>query len=237
MKKIKNIVILFIMLSISFFTLGGFSNNNSKIIKINKDTKFYGNIETMTSDNIHNDYYNKITELSKQTDSIYAHVLDYYEDAIQKAIEREKWNRRFEEYPIATNIWTYMKTYFGWSDYVCAGIIGNMMTEAGGQTLNIQPNIISSSGNYYGVCQWSKGYSEVWYKDLLYQLEFLKDTIKYEIDTYGFIYKNNFNYNNFLNLTNEQEVAKAFAKCYERCGSASYTIRQKNASIAYNYFT
>ena len=41
----------------------------------------------------------------------------------------------------------------------------------------------------------------------------------------------------FLNLNDEKEVAKAFAKCYERCGSSSLNQRQKNATTAYNYFT
>ena len=46
-----------------------------------------------------------------------------------------------------------------------------------------------------------------------------------------------FNFNSFLNLNDEKEVAKAFAKCYERCGSSSLNQRQKNATTAYNYFT
>ena len=37
--------------------------------------------------------------------------------------------------------------------------------------------------------------------------------------------------------SDEKEVAKAFAKCYERCGSSSLNQRQKNATTAYNYFT
>ena len=43
--------------------------------------------------------------------------------------------------------------------------------------------------------------------------------------------------NSILNLNDEKEVAKAFAKCYERCGSSSLNQRQKNATTAYNYFT
>ena len=40
----------------------------------------------------------------------------------------------------------------------------------------------------------------------------------------------------FLAMTNERDVALAFAKCYERCSSASYTVRQNNAEKAYDYF-
>ena len=37
----------------------------------------------------------------------------------------------------------------GWNDYVCAGIVGNLMAEVGGQTLNIDPQLGNS---YYGIC-------------------------------------------------------------------------------------
>ena len=37
-------------------------------------------------------------------------------------------------------------------------------------------------------------------------------------------------------MSNERDAAKAFAKCYERCGSSTYTIRMNNAEKAYNYF-
>ena len=33
-----------------------------------------------------------------------------------------------------------------------------------------------------------------------------------------------------------EQAALAFAKCYERCNSAYYKVRQKNAKIAYDYF-
>lgn len=138
------------------------------------------------------------------------------------------------EYPVATHIWNYLKE-LGYNDYVCAGILGNIMAEAGGQTLNIRPD--ACNGNYYGICQWGKAYSEVWGTSLEEQCAFLKDTIKYELDTFGYAYKDNFDYNSFLNLENCEQAAKAFAKCYERCGSGSYSVRQKNALTAYNYFT
>lgn len=160
----------------------------------------------------------------------YTYYLNIYTQEKEK-IDNE-WNNKMNEYPVATIIWRYMKD-LGWNDYVCAGIMGNMMAEVGGQTLNIQPYAGSS---YYGICQWSSGYNEVWGADLNGQLDFLRDTIQYEFDTFGYAYQKGFDYNDFLNLTNEQDAAKAFAKCYERCGSGSYSIRQKNATIAYEYF-
>ena len=153
-------------------------------------------------------------------------------EAARKA-EEIKWAAKAAEYPAATQIWRYMKAQ-GWSDYVCAGIMGNLMAEVGGQTLNIRYTL--SSGNYYGMCQWSRGYSQVWGAGLETQCDFLRDTIKYEFDTYGFKYQKGFNFNSFLNMTDAQQAALAFAKSYERCGSGSYGVRQKNALKAYNYF-
>ena len=125
----------------------------------------------------------------------------------------------------------------GWSDIVCAGIMGNMMTEAGGQTLDIQYDIYSRDGAYYGICQWSGYYyGEIHNATLKEQLDFLRDTIKIEIDTFGYAYQREMNYENFLNMTSPSEAALCFAKTYERCESSSYYIRQVNAEKAYEYF-
>lgn len=113
-------------------------------------------------------------------------------------MEEAKWAIKAAEYPVATQIWRYMKEQ-GWNDYVCAGIMGNIMAEVGGQTLNIRYTL--SSGNYYGMCQWSRSYSKVWGSGLETQCDFLRDTIKYEFDTYGNKYQKGFNFNSFLNMT------------------------------------
>ena len=148
--------------------------------------------------------------------------------------EEAKWETKAAEYPAATQIWRYMKD-LGWNDYVCAGIMGNLMAEVGGQTLDIQYWL--QGNGYYGMCQWNKAYrSGVWGADLAGQCDFLRDTIKYEIDTFGYAYKKGFNLDSFLALSNERDAALAFAKCYERCGSGTYTIRQNNAEKAYDYF-
>ena len=56
------------------------------------------------------------------------------------------------------------------------------------------------------------------------------------MDTYGNKYEKDFNYEKFVNLNNEKKAALAFAKCYERCGSGSYYVRQTNATKALNFF-
>ena len=151
----------------------------------------------------------------------------------QLPIQEINWAAKEAEYPHATYIWRYMKAQ-GWNDYVCAGVMGNLMAEVGGQTLDIRYTL--SSSGYYGMCQWNRAYSEVWGAGLETQCNFLGDTIKYEFDTYGFNYQKGFNFNSFLNMNDAQQAALAFAKSYERCSSASYNVRMDNAVKAYNYF-
>lgn len=149
-------------------------------------------------------------------------------------LEEGKYSRVGREYPVATVVWKTLREK-GFSEQVAAGILGNMMQEVGGNTLNL--DYTNKSKTYYGLCQWNrKTYKNVVDADLQEQIDFLLETIKSEIDTYGFCYKSNFNYEQFLTLTDEKEVAKAFAACYERCGSSSYATRQKNATFAYQFF-
>ena len=146
------------------------------------------------------------------------------------------WAEKAKKYPEATQIWLYMKD-LGWSDAVCAGIMGNLMAEVGGQTLDLSRWRQYSNGSYYGVCQWSrKYYPGVIGRNIAGQCDFLRDTIKKEIDTYGRNYAQGMNFNKFLQLTNPRDVALCFAKSYERCASAYYSVRQSNAEKAYAYF-
>ena len=149
--------------------------------------------------------------------------------------ENAIWVVRAEEYPVATYVWQFLDDA-GYNDYVIAGIIGNMMVECGGHTLALEPYIYSADG-YYGLCQWSRGYQDrVGDADTEYQCQFLLDTIVYEIDTYGHLYKRGFDYSSFISLTNEKDAALAFARSYERCGFMSYGARRACATTAYNYF-
>ena len=56
-------------------------------------------------------------------------------------IKQDFWNERKIKNPIATEIWLYLKKQ-GYNDYVCAGILGNIMAEVGGQTLNIRHMVL-----------------------------------------------------------------------------------------------
>lgn len=140
----------------------------------------------------------------------------------------EKQKEEEIKYPEADYIWNYLKD-LGYSDYVCAGILGNIMVEVGGNTLIL--DVLASNKNYYGFCQWSrKYYPEVIGKSLEEQCDFLSSNIEYELNTFGC------GYETFLKKDSSRAAALSFSKGYERCGKNTYSLRQDCAEIAYNYF-
>lgn len=125
-------------------------------------------------------------------------------------------------------VWNKLKGN-GLNDYVCAGIMGNIMAEVGGQTLDISRWSTFKNG-YYGICQWAGSRKSRLLNDfgksLIAQADFLCTEL-FEI-----IPKDN----SFYNMQNEKQTALYFAKNYERCSSKYYTIRQTNATKALKYF-
>lgn len=140
------------------------------------------------------------------------------------------------EYYYAAKTYAFLKQS-GYNDAVVCGIIGNMMIETAGGTLNLQPTAYNSSGNYYGLCQWDLRYYPQ-YKGASFeqQLEYLVESMPYEFNTFGKLYKKSFTYDDFLEITDPAQAAYIFAKVYERCSSAGYTARKTAAIKAYEYF-
>ena len=133
-------------------------------------------------------------------------------------------------YNQATEVWNGLKA-LGLNDYVCAGIIGNIMAEVGGQTLDISRWPQYSQNNHYGICQWGGSRKKRLLNDFGTTLE---DQISFlTVELFEVIPKGN----SFYNMQDEKEAALYFAKYYERCGSGSYSVRQKNATKALEYFT
>ena len=140
----------------------------------------------------------------------------------------EYWNQKFTEYPYATYIWLYLTETLGYNNYVAAGILGNIMSEVGGNTLNIRYWLYSYNSYYYGMCQWNRTYFPgVQGADLPGQCDYLANTMYSQFGN---------KYNTFVNLQSTQEAALMFAKNYERCAASTYRSRQNNAIQAYNYF-
>jgi hypothetical protein len=145
----------------------------------------------------------------------------------------ESWE---EEHFYATKVFQYFMQRGFTKEATCA-IIGNMMIETSGGDLDLKPNIYSKSGNYYGLCQWSlKYYPETKNVSFESQLDYLFNTMPWEFNTFGWLYEEGFDYEDFIRMTDTAEAAIAFAKVYERCTPVSYKLRERAAIKAYEYF-
>ena len=143
------------------------------------------------------------------------------------------------KYPEAQIVWDALIDY-GLSPEVASGIMGNIMAEVGGQTLDFSEWRYWSRGTHYGICQWGGGRKQDLLNnfgpDLEDQVKFLLYELEREMNSYGYIYKTGFGYDKFIAMTDVEQAALAFAKSYERCSSKYYNIRMTNAKKAYNYF-
>lgn len=131
----------------------------------------------------------------------------------------------------AQSLYVYKKLRnVGLNKYVCAGIMGNIMAEVGGQTLDISGWVDGSNDHYYGICQWGGPRRDRLLNDfggsIYAQAEFLIVEL-FDIIPEG---------SSFYNLTDEKEAALYFARYYERCAEQYYAIRAVNATKALEYF-
>lgn len=158
-----------------------------------------------------------------------------------QAIHQEayEWEVRASEYPVATQVWLYMKEEFGWNDIVCAGIMGNMMAECGGcWTSDLDWDVSSSSG--YGMIQWLGGRKQQLFNiygsspSIEDQLNFMKDEL---FGTNGVTKQvTDSQLDKIINADNPEDCAYAFACYFERCGEDHRWVRRDYARRAYEYF-
>ena len=149
---------------------------------------------------------------------------------------------RPEKYPEAREIWDTMISW-GWSAETCAGIIGNMMAEVGGGTLDLS-RWNSNGGCGYGLIQWtSDRRAEIKnrygsYPTIQEQLVFMKDEMLGTNNTTKQISDEVLN--QVLNVDGNQtpeSIAFTFATHFERCAKQYRARRRGYARIAYDYFT
>ena len=188
------------------------------------------------ADELANIDYSKYTQTAAKAMS--TEVLRLLKIAEQMTFDLAYYKACEEEFYYATKVWEFLRQQ-GFNNEVTCAIIGNMMVETSGGSLDLDPANYSSSGNYFGLCQWSlKYYPET--KDISFeeQLDYLLNTMPWEFDTFGKIYKRGFDYEDFTAMTNVEEAALAFAKSYERCRPTGYNykMRQLAAVKAYEYF-
>lgn len=144
-------------------------------------------------------------------------------------------------YPEAQLIWDTMISW-GWAPETCAGIIGNMMAEIGGGTLDLS-DWNSNGGCGYGLIQWTGGRRSLLksrygsYPNIEQQLIFMRDELFGTNNTRQQVSSSVLNriMNTNGNETPES-IAFCFASNYERCASQYRARRQGYARIAYDYF-
>ena len=145
----------------------------------------------------------------------------WHNDYVYYTNQIKIYESKMTEYPVATAVW-HALIENGFTEEAAAGIIGNMMSECGHQTLTLDYTIYSPSGGYYGLCQWSKKYfPELYGTSLETQINYILNWV----------------YDDYKSQTDVYAAAIKFAGEYEKCSSASYEQRKKNAMIAYEYFT
>lgn len=155
-------------------------------------------------------------------------------------IEAEKrfWAQKEKQYPEATRVWRYMKENFEWSNEVCAGVMGNIMAEIGGGTLDFSNWNHSSP---YGMFQWlgsrkieiKKIYGEE--PTIEEQLEFMYDEL-YGTDGVTLQVKD-WQRKKILNAKSTTKAARYFSIWFERPVSKKTGAREAYAKMAYEYFT
>ena len=165
--------------------------------------------------------------------------VEYYTEQQLIRQEEENWRVRAEAYPVATQAWLYMKNELGFSDIVCAGIMGNMMVECGGcWTSDLDWDVSSSSG--YGMIQWLGGRKQQLFSiygsnpSVENQLNFVKDEL---YGTNGVTKQvTDSQLDKIMNAETPEDCAYAFACYYERCGEGHRWVRRDYARRAYEYF-
>ena len=174
-----------------------------------------------------------------ETNSSISQELEKVKSELQEVKkENLQWSSKYNQYPAATIAWIYMTEELGWSNFVAAGIIGNMMAECGGQTLALDWDINGNSG--YGLFQWignrrisiKSKYGE--FPTVVEQIEFMKDEL---YGTNGVTQQvTDQQREAILNANSPEKCAAKFAMWFERPASTDYSVRKSNAIKAYKYF-
>lgn len=157
-------------------------------------------------------------------------------EQIKQDIEfyEECWNQCAIEHPVASEVWRFFIEECGYPEPVVAGLLGNMMVECGGYTLDLQWWIYNST-KHYGLVQWSpKYYPHMQGATLRTQLEYLKESIP-EVFNGWSGKREGCLFNDFLSMTDSKEAAYIFAVVYERPGSIGEN-RSDLSITALNYF-
>lgn len=136
---------------------------------------------------------------------------------------------QWEEHPVAAEVYEYLRGTMGLSAEVASGIIGGMMQECGGCTLDLQWDLTASG--YRGLHMWSLRYCpEIATADLQGQLDYLNQTLEKNIKFFGG------NYDYMCSLTDPGTVCAYMYTWYGRGYGSATQSRIDCAYQAYKYF-
>ena len=183
----------------------------------------------------------KLTAAGYDYNKVQAKVAELMPKPIQKPTTAPSITLPTGEYPEAQLIWNTMISW-GWTPETCAGIIGNMMAEIGGGTLDLS-DWNSNGGCGYGLIQWTGGRRSTIksrygsYPTIEQQLIFMRDEL---FGTNNTCQQVSSSVLNKIMNTNGNETPESIAFCfasnYERCAKQYRAKRQGYARIAYEYF-
>lgn len=161
-----------------------------------------------------------------------------YTQDIEELLEKGLWEGRKAEYPVATEAWLYMKNVLGYSDIVCAGIMGNLMAETGGSTLALDWD--SNGGCGYGLIQWI-GNRRVNIKNIYGDYPTTHEQMRYmHNELYGLDgvrqQVSDAELRAIMGAETPEDCAYAFACYFERCAVQYRSFRRGLARQAYEYF-
>jgi len=143
-------------------------------------------------------------------------------------------------------IWNFLRSK-GCSEQCAAGIIGNLMQEAG---TDVSPSCKQSGGPGRGICQWTYN-SDRWnslmsvcnsrgvsWDDLEAQCIYMWQEMQNE-STWISKLKSSYSMSvsDFIKVTDIEKATKAFCTCFERAGTAVMSNRIKYAKQTYQDFT
>ncbi len=178
------------------------------------------------------DKLNEANQLCKEYEEKLNESINKFNELSEKL---EKYNLLIEKadadgYSESLKVWLQLKS-MGLNDYVASGIMGNIMAEVGGHTLDLSEWRNCSTGVYYGIFQMAGSRKTRLLNDFGTTID---DQLRFfSVELYELIPEGS----SFYSLTDEKEAALYFAKKYERCASYTYEVRQRNATKALQYFT
>lgn len=240
-KSCKNTIVIVVLVGIiiGFMYYGNYLRSQIEKVTTEKES-----IETQMDNTVKDleSVKNKLGALREELDITYKEIKMQSEEIkkYKKKIEDEsvKWKQRYEEYPVATEVWIYMKLQ-GWSDIVCSGIMGNLMAETGGSgTLHLDWDDNGEGG--YGLVQWignrrnaiKNKYGA--YPSVKEQVQFIHDELYGTDGVRRQVTDSQFDA--IMNAETPEDCAYAFACYYERCAEQYRDMRRDFARKAYSYF-